>query len=62
MARNIKFGMEIYSKHTYTFYMKYLYKSAVTNMAVIQDIKVTSDILNIQKQNRMVTVIKLINK
>jgi hypothetical protein len=42
--------------------MKYLCKSAVTNMAVIQDIKVISDILNVQKQNRMVTVITLINK
>jgi len=27
--------------------MKYLRKSAVTNMAVIQDVKVISDILNI---------------
>jgi len=58
----MKFGMEMYSKHIYTFCMKYLYKSAVTNMAVIQDIKVISDILKIQKQNRMVTVITLINK
>jgi len=36
----MKFHMEIYSKHIHTFYMKYLCKSAVTNMAVIQDIKV----------------------
>jgi len=42
--------------------MKYFCKSAVTNMAVIQDIKVILDILNIQKQNKMVTVVTLINK
>ena len=40
----MKFGMEIVSKHIYTFCMKYLYQLAVTNMAMIQDIKVISNI------------------
>ena len=42
--------------------MKYLCNSVVTNMAVIQDIEVISNILNIQKQNGIVTLITLINE
>lgn len=39
----MKLGMEIDSIHIYTFCMKYLCQSAVTNMAMIQD-KVISSI------------------